>query len=100
MSPLVRASLDAMTRRDDNEIAIDVRMEFPKPLTDEVVRAADVIVTLGCGDSCPVYPRKRYEDWPIADPAGQSREVVRRIRDDIHHHVTGLLETLTHAPVP
>ena len=53
-----------------NELGIDVRMEFPKPLTDEVVRAADVVVTLGCGDACPVYPGKRYEDWPIADPPG------------------------------
>ncbi len=78
-----------------NEIGIDVRMEFPKPLTDEVVRAADVVVTLGCGDSCPVYPGKRYEDWPIADPAGQPLEVVRLIRYDIHHHVSELLATLT-----
>ena len=77
-----------------SEIGIDVRMEFPKPLTDEVVRAADVVVTLGCGDACPVYPGKRYEDWPVADPAGQPLEVVRRIRYDIHHHVTDLLEAL------
>ena len=69
-------------------------MEFPKPLTDEVVRAADVVVTLGCGDSCPVYPGKRYEDWPVADPAGQPLEVVRRIRYDIHHHVSELLDEL------
>ena len=62
------------------ELQIDVRMEFPKPLTDEVIQAADVVVTLGCGDSCPVYPGRRYEDWPIADPAGQPLEVVRRIR--------------------
>ena len=82
------------------ELGIDVRMEFPKPLTDEVVRAADVVVTLGCGDSCPVYPGKRYQDWDIADPAGQPLEVVRRIRYDIHHHVTELLETLTHALAP
>ena len=82
-----------------NEIGIDVRMEFPKPLTDEVVRAADVIVTLGCGDACPVYPGKRYEDWEIADPAGQPIEVVRSIRDDVRHHVTDLLASLTQAPV-
>ena len=69
------------------EIGIDVRTEFPKPLTDEVVRAADVVVTLGCGDACPVFPGKRYEDWDVADPAGQPLEVVRRIRYDIHHHV-------------
>jgi arsenate reductase len=83
-----------------NEVGADVRMEFPKPLTDEVVRAADVVVTLGCGDSCPVYPGKRYQDWPIADPAGQPLEVVRRIRYDIYHHVSELLETLTNAAVP
>jgi protein-tyrosine-phosphatase len=77
------------------EIGIDVRMEFPKPLTDEVVRAADVVVTLGCGDACPVYPGKRYEDWEVADPAGEPLEAVRRIRYDIHHHVIELLEELT-----
>jgi arsenate reductase (thioredoxin) len=82
-----------------NELGIDVRMEFPKPLTDEVVQAADFVVTMGCGDSCPVYPGKRYQDWPIADPAGQPLEVVRRIRYDIHHHVTDLLETLTSTAV-
>jgi protein-tyrosine-phosphatase len=81
--------VDAMS-----EIGVDVRLEFPKPLTDEVVRAADVVVTLGCGDACPVYPGKRYEDWEVADPAGQPIEVVRRIRYDVHHHVIDLLETL------
>lgn len=80
-----------------SEIGVDVHTEFPKPLTDEVVRAADVVVTLGCGDSCPVYPGKRYQNWEIADPADQPIEVVRRIRYDIHHHVAELLETLTHA---
>lgn len=77
-----------------SEIGIDVRMEFPKPLTDEVVRAADVVVTMGCGDACPVYPGKHYEDWPVPDPEGQPLEVVRRIRYDIHHHVMSLLESL------
>ena len=77
-----------------SELGIDVRMEFPKPLTNEVVRAADVVVTLGCGDACPVYPGKHYEDWDVADPARQPLEVVRRIRYDIHHHVSGLLEAL------
>lgn len=76
------------------EVGVDVRMEFPKPLTDEVVRAADVVVTLGCGDACPVYPGKHYGDWAVADPAGQTLDVVRRIRYDIHHHVTDLLDTL------
>ncbi len=76
------------------EIGVDVRMEFPKPLTDEVVRAADVVVTLGCGDACPVYAGKHYEDWAVSDPAGQPLEVVRRIRYDLHHHVAELLEFL------
>jgi arsenate reductase (thioredoxin) len=60
------------------EIGLDVRAEFPKPLTDAVIRAADVVVTLG-GDACPVLPTKRYHDWPVADPAGRPLEVVRRI---------------------
>ena len=77
-----------------NEIGIDVRMEFPKPLTDEVVRAADVVITLGCGDACPIFPGKRYEDWDVADPADQPLELVRRVRYDIHHHVADLLESL------
>jgi arsenate reductase (thioredoxin) len=77
-----------------NELGIDVRMEFPKPLTDEVVRAADVVVTMGCGDACPVHPGRRYEDWPVADPEGQRLDVVREIRSDIEHHVTELLESL------
>ena len=68
-----------------SEVGIDVRMEFPKPLTDEVVRAADVVITMGCGDACPVYPGKHDEDWEVADPAGQPLEGVRRIRYDIHH---------------
>jgi protein-tyrosine-phosphatase len=69
-------------------------MEFPKPLTDEVVRAADVVITLGCGDACPVYPGKRYADWDVADPAGQPLEVVRRIRYHVHHHASELIESL------
>lgn len=81
------------------ELGIDVRMEFPKPLTDEVVRAADVVITLGCGDTCPIFPGKRYEDWDIPDPADQPLEVVRRIRYDIHHHVTDLLESLNIAAI-
>ena len=77
-----------------SEIGVDVRMEFPKPLTDEVVRAADVVITLGCGDACPVYPGKHYEDWTVDDPAGQPLDVVRRIRYDVQNHVTDLLHTL------
>jgi protein-tyrosine-phosphatase len=76
------------------EIGVDIRHEFPKPLTDEVVRAADVVVTMGCGDACPVYPGKHYEDWEIADPAGQSIESVRAIRDEIHGRVENLIAEL------
>ena len=73
---------------------IDVTQEFPKPLTDEVARAADVIVTMGCGDACPVYPGKRYLDWELDDPAGQPLEVVRGIRDDIDERVRALISEL------
>ncbi|WP_308436390.1 arsenate reductase/protein-tyrosine-phosphatase family protein [Lentzea cavernae] len=69
---------------------------FPKPLTDEVVRAADVVVTMGCGDSCPVYPGKRYLDWDVADPAGASLNIVRDVRDDVDRRVRGLLSELLH----
>ena len=81
-----------------SEIGLDVSQEFPKPLTDIVVRAADVVITMGCGDSCPIYPGKRYQDWAVADPAGQPIEVVRAIRDDIQAHVSELLETVTTVP--
>jgi arsenate reductase (thioredoxin) len=80
-----------------SEIGVDIAHEFPKPLTDEVVRAADVVVTMGCGDSCPVYPGKHYEDWDVADPAGQPIEVVRAIRDDLARQVRMLLGTFTPA---
>jgi arsenate reductase (thioredoxin) len=78
-----------------SELGVDVRREFAKPLSDEVVRAADVVVTLGCGDACPVYPGKRYEDWSVVDPAGQPLEVICRIRYELYHRVWELLETLT-----
>lgn len=76
------------------EEGIDVSQEYPKPWTDEIARAADVIVTMGCGDACPVYPGKRYEDWELDDPSGQSIEAVRPIRDDIRGRVEALLATL------
>jgi arsenate reductase len=79
------------------EIGVDIHTEFPKPLTDEVVRAADVVVTMGCGDACPVYPGKRYEDWEVADPADQAIEVVRQVRDDIKVRVRALVAGL--API-
>jgi arsenate reductase (thioredoxin) len=78
-----------------DEIGVDIAKEFPKPLTDEVVRAADVVVTMGCGDACPVYPGKHYEDWEIADPAGESIDGVRRIRDEIRGRVENLIAELT-----
>ena len=76
------------------ELGVDIGEEFPKPLTDEFVRAADVVITMGCGDACPIYPGKRYEEWTIDDPAGQSLETVRRIRDDIDKHVQKLVTEL------
>jgi arsenate reductase (thioredoxin) len=80
-----------------SEIGLDISKEFPKPLTDEVVRAADVVITMGCGDACPLYPGKRYLDWELDDPAGKSLAVVRRIRDDIDQRVQLLLADLAPA---
>ena len=76
------------------EIGVDLGEEFPKPLTDEVVRAADVVITMGCGDACPIYPGKRYEDWALDDPAGQDLETVRRIRDELDVRVQALIAEL------
>ncbi len=76
------------------EVGIDITQEFPKPLTDEVVRASDAVITMGCGDSCPVYPGKRYEDWVLNDPFGQGIESVRVIRDEIKARVEALLSDL------
>ena len=76
------------------EVGIDITGEYPKPWTDEIVRAADVVVTMGCGDACPFYPGKRYEDWALEDPAGQGIEAVRPIRDEIRERVTELLKSL------
>lgn len=76
------------------EIGIDLSREFPRPLTDEVVRAADVVVTMGCGDACPFYPGKRYLDWDLPDPSGKSVEEVRKIRDEINRRVQVLLGEL------
>jgi arsenate reductase len=78
-----------------DEVGIDISKEFPKPLTDEVVRAADAVITMGCGDACPIYPGKRYEDWDLEDPAGKDLETVRRIRDEIRDCVEKLIATLS-----
>ena len=76
------------------EIGIDISGEFPKPWTDEAVRAADVVVTMGCGDACPLFPGKRYEDWELTDPNGLDVADVRPIRDEIKSRVEGLLASL------
>ena len=77
-----------------SEIGLDLSKEFPKPLTDESVHAADVVITMGCGDACPFYPGKRYLDWELEDPAGKAIADVRPIRDEIDRRVRGLLEEL------
>ncbi len=76
------------------EVGVDIASEFPKPWDDDIVRAADVVVTMGCGDACPIYLGKRYEDWDLDDPAGMSVEEVRPIRDEIRRRVEGLLVSL------
>ena len=80
-----------------DELGIDVSEEFPKPLTDDVVRAADAVVTMGCGDACPLYPGKRYLDWELADPADLTLDGVRAVRDDIRARVEHLLAELVPA---
>ena len=83
------AAVEAMA-----EVGVDLSDEFPKPLKDEFVRAADAVITMGCGDACPVYPGKRYEDWELEDPAGKDLETVRRIRNEIEERVRVLLGEL------
>jgi arsenate reductase (thioredoxin) len=77
-----------------DELGVDLSKEFPKPLSGDAVEAADVVVTMGCGDACPIYPGKRYEDWELDDPAGQDLETVRRIRDEIDRRVKRLIGEL------
>jgi arsenate reductase (thioredoxin) len=84
-----RAAIDAMAER-----GIGISREYPKPWTDEVVRAADVVVTMGCGDACPIFPGTRYENWDLDDPAGKTVEQVRPIRDEIERRVRHLLNQL------
>jgi arsenate reductase len=83
------AAIEAMA-----EVGIDITAEFPKPWTDEIVQAADVVITMGCGDACPVFPGKRYEEWALPDPAGQSVGTLRPIRDDIEERVRRLISEL------
>ena len=80
------------------EVGIDITGEFPKPWTEEIVQAADVVVTMGCGDACPLYPGKRYEDWELDDPAGLDVAAVRPVRDAIRTRVEALLANLPVAP--
>jgi protein-tyrosine-phosphatase len=77
------------------EIGLDLSTEFPKPLTDDALQAADVVITMGCGDACPVYPGKRYLDWNLPDPANKTLAETRPIRDEIDHRVRALLAELT-----
>ena len=76
------------------ELGLDLTKEFPKPLTTDAVRAADVVITMGCGDACPIFPGKRYLDWQLDDPAGQPLDEVRRIRDEIGERVDALVAEL------
>src|SRR5262245_6015590 len=89
INPAVLAAMD--------EVGIDLTKEFPKPLTEEAVRAADVVITMGCGNACPIYPGKRYLDWDLEDPEGKTVEQVRPIRDEIDTRVRALLEELVPA---
>jgi len=83
------AAVEAM-----REVGVDIAGQQPQPWTEDALTAADVVVTMGCGDACPVYPGKRYLDWELDDPAGQPVEVVRKVRDDIERRVRGLLDEL------
>ncbi len=89
INPAVRAAMA--------ELGLDLSVEYPKPLTDDVVQAADVVITMGCGDACPVYPGKRYLDWDLPDPAGKNIEEIRPIRDEIDHRVRTFLKQLVAA---
>jgi protein-tyrosine-phosphatase len=91
--------IDPLAAQAMAELGVDLADAFPKPLTDEVVRAADVVVTMGCGDACPIFPGRRYEDWQVADPAeASSLAEVRAIRDDIDGRVRRLIDELDMRP--
>ena len=89
------AAVEAM-----REVGIDIASATPARWTEDQLRTVDVVVTMGCGDECPVVPGTRYLDWPVPDPAGQSLEAVRPIRDELRDRVEGLIEMLTHEPEP
>jgi protein-tyrosine-phosphatase len=89
INPAVREAME--------EVGVDLEQEFPKPLTDEVVRAADAVITMGCGDACPIYPGKRYEDWVLDDPAELDIDGIRRVRDQIQERVEALLAEVSPA---
>lgn len=86
--------LNPAAREAMAEVGIDISEEFPKPLSDDAVETADAVVTMGCGDTCPFYPGKRYEDWELEDPDGRDIEAVREIRDEIERRVRELVEEL------
>lgn len=92
-------SINPAVREAMLEEGIDISAEKPKILTPEAVQASDVVITMGCGDTCPIYPGKRYEDWTLDDPAGQGVDAVRPIRDEIKQRVTTLLAELDVATV-
>lgn len=87
-------SINAVVVEALSEIGVDIGNETPKLMTDDFVRAADVVITMGCGDACPIYPGKRYEDWEVEDPAGKDLEAVRKIRDDVAGRVARLIREL------
>ncbi|MDQ3738383.1 MAG: arsenate reductase ArsC [Actinomycetota bacterium] len=89
------AAIEAMA-----EVGIDITAEFPKPWTEEIVQAADVVITMGCGDACPLYPGKLYEDWELDDPAGLDVAAVRPVRDEIRARVEVLLSEIDVVPIP
>ncbi|UKA56651.1 arsenate reductase ArsC (plasmid) [Arthrobacter sp. FW305-BF8] len=97
---LPAAELDPAVVAVMTEMGLDLSQKYPKPLTDDVVRASDVVITMGCGDSCPIYPGKRYEDWDLPDPADQPLATVREIRDQIHDRVKTLVNSLTKETTP
>jgi len=82
------------------EVGVDISGEQPKLLRDTAVREADVVITMGCGDACPIYPGKRYEDWDLPDPAGRPLAAVRLIRDEVATRIKKLLESLAVGPLP